>query len=141
MSPVNKNEPFEPFEPFETFEPYEPFEPMNGMNHVNGISKVVKLLYETNYIRHELCALLSAEEQVNQCFEEIYARVSWEDVMDFWYKKVLQMPIVLNPEMLAVFRETLSPKDITYKNRLKKWMIESPTVGFEFVLFNFYAGD
>ena len=85
--------------------------------------------YETNYIEHELCALLSAEEQVNQCFEEVYARVSWEDVMDCWYKKVLEMPTVLNPETLAVFRETLNPKDVTYKKRLKKWMIKSPTVG------------
>ena len=49
--------------------------------------------------------------------------------MDCRYKKVLEMPIVLNPETLAVFRETLNPKDVTYKNRLKKWMIESPTVG------------
>ena len=80
--------------------------------------------YETNDLAHELCALLSAEEQVNRCFEEVYARVSWEDVMDCWYKKVLEMPIVLNPETLAVFRETLNPKDVTYKNR-----IESPTVG------------
>ena len=75
--------------------------------------------YETNF-RHELCALLSAEEQVNRCFEEVYARASWEDVMDCWYKKVLEMPIVLNPETLAVFRESLNPKDVTYKNRLKK---------------------
>ena len=28
--------------------------------------------YETNYIEHERCALLSAEEEVNQCFE-VYA--------------------------------------------------------------------
>ena len=48
--------------------------------------------------------------------------------MDCWYKKVLLMPIVLNPVTLAVFRETLNLKDATYKNRLKKWMIESPTV-------------
>ena len=80
--------------------------------------------YETNHIRHELCSLLSAEEQVNQCFEEVYARVSWEDVMDCWYKKVLEMPIVLNPETLAVFRETLNSKDVTDKNRLLKWISE-----------------
>ena len=53
---------------------------------------------------------------------------SWEDVMDCWYKKVLEMPIVLNPVTLAVFRETINPKDVTYKNGLKKWMIESPIV-------------
>ena len=65
---------------------------------------------------------------MNLCFEEVYARVSWEDVMDCWYKKVLEMPTVLNPVTLAVFRETINPKDVTYKNGLKKWMIESPIV-------------
>ena len=83
---------------------------------------------EPNQLGHELCLLTNAEEHVNLCFEEVYARVSWEDVMDCWYKKVLEMPIVLNPVTLAVFRETLNPKDVTYKNRLKKWMIESPIV-------------
>ena len=83
---------------------------------------------EPNQLGHELCLLTNGEEHVNLCFEEVYARVSWEDVMDYWYKKVPEMPIVLNPVTLAVFRETLNPKDVTYKNRLKKWMIESPIV-------------
>ena len=59
---------------------------------------------------------------------EVYGRVSWDEVLDNWYKKVLDMPIALNPETLAIFRETVDPKDFTYKNRLKKWLIESPTV-------------
>ena len=29
--------------------------------------------YKTNCVRRELCVLLSAEEQVNRCFEEVYA--------------------------------------------------------------------
>ena len=65
---------------------------------------------ELNQLGHELCLLTNAEEHVNLCFEEVYARVSWEDVMDCWYKKVLEMPIVLNPETLAVFRELSTPK-------------------------------
>ena len=84
--------------------------------------------HETNYLGHELCLLVSAEEQVNLCFEEIYGRVHWDDVMESWYKKVLEMPIALNPETLAIFRETVNPKEFTYKNRLKKWLIESPTI-------------
>ena len=83
---------------------------------------------EANQLEHELCLLASAEEQVNLCFEEVYARVNWEDVMNCWYKKVLEMPIALNPETLAIFRETVNPNNVTYKNRLKKWMIESPTI-------------
>ena len=83
---------------------------------------------EANQLGHELCLLACAEEQVNVCFEEVYGRVSWDEVLDNWYKKVLQMPIALNPETLAIFRETVNPKDITYKDRLKKWLIESPTV-------------
>ena len=54
------------------------------------------------------------------CFEEIYGRVSWDDVMESWYKKVLEMPIALNPETLAIFRETVNPSEFTYKKRLKK---------------------
>ena len=83
---------------------------------------------EANQLGHGLCLLASAKEQVNLCFEEVYGRVHWEDVMDCWYKKVLEMPIALNPETLAIFRETVNPNDVTYKNRLKKWMIESPTI-------------
>ena len=83
---------------------------------------------EANQLGHGLCLLASAEEQVNLCFEEVYGRVHWEDVMDCWYKKVLEMPRALNPETLAIFRETVNPNDVIYKNRLKKWMIESPTI-------------
>ena len=75
--------------------------------------------YETKYLGHELCLLVSTEEQVNLCFEEIYSRVSWDDVMESWYNKVLEMPIALNPETLAIFRETVNPNEFTYKNRLK----------------------
>ena len=38
--------------------------------------------YEINYLGNELCLLVSTEEQVNLCFEEIYGRVSWDDVME-----------------------------------------------------------
>ena len=83
---------------------------------------------EPNQLVHDLCLFASAEEQVNLCFEEVYSRVHWEDLMDCWYKKVLEMPIGLNPEMLDIFKQTVNPKDVTYKNRLKKWLIESPTI-------------
>ena len=83
---------------------------------------------ETNQPGHELCMMSSSEEQVNLCFEEAYKRVIWNDVMECWYKKVLEMPVNLNPETLAIFRETVNPKECSYKNRLKKWLIESPTV-------------
>ena len=75
---------------------------------------------EPNQLAHDLCLFASAEEQVDLCFEEVYGRVNWEDVMDCWDKKVLEMPIALNPETLAIFKETVNPKDVTYKNRLKK---------------------
>ena len=74
---------------------------------------------EANQLGHELCLLASAEEQVNLCFEEVYGRVHWEDVMDCWYKKVLEMLVALNPETLIIFKESVNPKDVTYKNRLK----------------------
>ena len=84
--------------------------------------------YEANYLGHELCSLVSAEEQVNLCFEEVSCRVNWHHVMECWYKKVLEMSIALNSETLAIFRETVNPKDDTCQNRLKKWLIESPTI-------------
>ena len=83
---------------------------------------------EPNQLAHDLWLFASAEKQVNLCFEEVYGRVHWEDVMDCWYKKVLEMPIALNPETLAIFKETVNPKDVMYKSRLKKWLIESPTI-------------
>ena len=35
-----------------------------------------------NQLAYDLCLFASAEEQVNLCFEEVYGRVQWEDVMD-----------------------------------------------------------
>ena len=77
---------------------------------------------------HELCLMSSSEEQVNLCFGEVYKRVIWDEVLDNWYKKVLKMPIDLNPETLAIVRETVNPKELTYKNRLRKWLIDSSTI-------------
>ena len=75
---------------------------------------------EPNQLGHELCMISSSEEQVNLCFEEAYKRVILDDVMECWYQKVLEMPVNLNPESLAIFRETFNPKDLTYKNRFRK---------------------
>ena len=52
----------------------------------------------------------------------------WDEVLDKWYKKVLEMPVVLNPETLIIFRESVNHKEFTYKNRLRKWLIELPTI-------------
>ena len=54
----------------------------------------------------------------------MYDCVIWEEVLDNWCKKVLEMPVNLNPETLAIFRESVNPKDF----RLSEWLIESPTV-------------
>ena len=83
---------------------------------------------EPNQLAHEFCLLASEEEQVNTCFGEVYKRVIWDKVLDNWYKKVLEMPVALNPETLIIFKESVNPKDFTYKNRLRRWLIESPTI-------------
>ena len=83
---------------------------------------------EPNQLAHEFCLLASVEEQVNTCFGEVYKRVIWDKVLDNWYKKVLEMPVALNPETLIIFKESVNPKDFTYKNRLRRWLIESPTI-------------
>ena len=83
---------------------------------------------EPNQLGHKLCLMSSSEEQVNPCFREVYKRVIWDEVLGNWYKKVLEMPINLNPDTLEIFRETTNPKELTYKNRLRKWLIESPTI-------------
>ena len=82
---------------------------------------------EPDQLGHELCLMSSSEEQVNLCFGEVYKCVIWDEVLDNWYKKALEMPVNLNPETLAIFRDTVNVKDFTYKNRLRKWPIESPT--------------
>ena len=75
---------------------------------------------EPNQLGHELCLMSSSEEQVNLCFGEVYKRVICNEVLDNWYKKVLETPVNLNPETLAIFRETVNPKDFMYKNRPRK---------------------
>ena len=83
---------------------------------------------EPNPLGHELCVMSFSEEQVNLYFGEVYKRVIWDEVLDNWYKKVLEMPVNLNPETLAIFRETVNPKELTYKNSLRKWLIEFSTI-------------
>ena len=61
-------------------------------------------------------------------FGEVYKRVIWDEVLDNLYKKVLQMPVALNPKTLIIFRESVNPKVFTYKNGLRKALIESPTI-------------
>ena len=69
---------------------------------------------EPNPLGHELCIMSnsSSEEQVNLCFGEVYKHVIWDKVLDNWYKKVLEMPINLNPETLVIFRDTDNPQRI-----------------------------
>ena len=81
---------------------------------------------EPNPLGHELCLLATVEEQVHACFEEAYCRVNCDELNN-WYKKVLEMDVNLNTETLMTFRETVNPKELTCKNRLRKWLIESPT--------------
>ena len=83
---------------------------------------------ESNQLGHELYIMSSSEEEANLCFGKVYRRVIWDDVLDNWYNKVVEMPVNLNPETLAIFRETVNPKELTYKIRLRKWLIESPTI-------------
>ena len=84
---------------------------------------------EPSPIGHELCLMPSSEEQVNLCFGEVYKRVISDEVLDnCYYKKVIEMPVNLNPETLAILRETVNPKDFMYKNRIRKWLIESQTL-------------
>ena len=52
----------------------------------------------------------------------------WDELLDNWYKKVLEMPVNLNPATLIIFRETVNPKEHVYRDRLRKWLIESPTI-------------
>ena len=68
---------------------------------------------EPNQLGHELCLMSSSEKQVDLCFGEVYKRVIWDEVLDNWYKKVLEMPVNLNPETLVIFRETVNPKELT----------------------------
>ena len=68
---------------------------------------------EPNPLDHELSIMSSSEEQVNLCFGEVYKRVIWDKLLDNWYKKVLEMPINLNPETLVIFRDTVNPKELT----------------------------
>ena len=79
-------------------------------------------------LNNDQSLMSSSDEQVNLCFGEVYKRVIWDKVLDNWYKKVVEMPINLNPETLVIFRDTVNPKELTYKNRLRKWLIESPII-------------
>ena len=83
---------------------------------------------ESNQLAHEFCLFASVEEQVNTCFGEVYKSVIWDEVLDNWHKKVLEMPVTLNPETLIIFRESVNDKEFTYKNRVRKWLIELPTI-------------
>ena len=46
---------------------------------------------EPNQLAHEFCLLASVEEQVNTCFGEVCKRVIRDEVLDNWYKNVLEI--------------------------------------------------
>ena len=73
-----------------------------------------------NELAHEFCLLASVEEQVNTCFGEVYKRVICDEVLNKWYKKVLEMPVNLNSKTLIIFKEFVNPKEFMYKDRLRK---------------------
>ena len=74
------------------------------------------------------CLFGSSQEQVDEYFDETYLRVKWNDVLDIWNKKISDMPVTVSPERLMIFKETVNHNNEQYKNRLKKWMIQSPIV-------------
>ena len=59
-------------------------------------------------------------------YDVFFGRVS--EAMFSGGLQTYDLPINSNPETLAIFRKTVNPKDLTYKHRLGKWMIESPAV-------------
>ena len=65
---------------------------------------------KSNPLGHELCLMSSSEEQVNLCFGEVYKCLIWDEVLDNWYKKVLEMPVNLNPKTLAILERLSMPK-------------------------------
>ena len=81
-----------------------------------------------NQLAHQHCLFASCQEQVDECFDETYLRVKWNDVLDIWNKKISNMPVAVNPERLLIFKETVNHNNEQYKNRLKNWMIQSPII-------------
>ena len=58
---------------------------------------------EPNQPGHELCLMSSSEEQVNLCFGEVYKHVIWDEVLDNWYKKVLEIARQLESSDISDF--------------------------------------
>ena len=72
---------------------------------------------EPNQLARHLCLFASSQEQVDECFDETYLRVKWNDVLDIWNKKISNIPVVVNPERLLIFKETVNHNNEQYKNR------------------------
>ena len=79
-------------------------------------------------LAHELCLFDSPQEQVDECFDDAYSKVNWNNVLDLWRKKIQNLTVEVNPEILLLFQETINHHETKYKDRLRKWMIESPTI-------------
>ena len=75
---------------------------------------------EPNQLVHELSVLASAKVKVDLCFYKAYVLVNWDEVPDNWYKKVLEMPIALNPETFSNFQRNCESHRFHIQKRLRK---------------------
>ena len=83
----------------------------------------------SNQLGHRLCTMADIAEQMLVCFDETYSRVDWNTVLEAWHIKINEeMSVVLNPQVLMLFQESINHQDEQYVTRLRKWMYESPTI-------------
>ena len=71
-----------------------------------------------NQLGHKLCTMADIGEQMLVCFNETYSRVDWNTVLEAWHKKINEeLTVVLNPQVLMLFQESINHQDEQYISR------------------------
>ena len=123
----------------ETFETMTKVEKLLWLTHYDLLcAEFQRVLFEkceecqegvSNQLGHRLCTMSDIAEQMLVCFDETYSRVDWNTVLEAWHAKINEeMSVVLNPQILMLFQESINHQDEQYVTRLRKWMHESPTI-------------
>ena len=123
----------------ETFETMTKVEKLLWLTHCDLLcAEFQRVLFEkceecqegvSNQLGHRLCTMADIAEQMLVCFDETYSRVDWNTVLEAWHTKINEeMSVVLNPQVLMLFQESINHQDEQYVTRLRKWMHESPTI-------------
>ena len=88
---------------------------MNDFRHVLNEKCAGCQMNDCNQHGHELCLLVSVQEQINICFEEAYYKVNWDQVFELCQEKLRNTDFYSLCPFLPVVSAEMEQQEDRYK--------------------------